>query len=76
MTATEQSPLRVIAGTRFALDRLRSDEVLPRHVVWRPDAKVADIVVAESLAALGDMVAARVVILYGRQGGNLLAQIE
>ncbi|BDB30204.1 MULTISPECIES: hypothetical protein [Cupriavidus] len=76
LTATEQSPLRVIAGTRFALDRLRSDEVLPRHVVWRPDAKVADIVVAESLAALGDMVAARVVILYGRQGGNLLAQIE
>jgi len=77
LTTTEESPRRVIAGNQVALERLRGDDILSSHVDWRPDARIADIVVADSLAAtLSDMVAARVVILHGRQEGNLLAKIE
>lgn len=76
IAVANQAPRRVIAGTPLSLDRLRGDDVLSRHIEVHPDARIADIVVAKSLADLGGMVAARVVILHGSQQSNLLAQIE
>lgn len=51
-------------------------EAVQKYIEWRPDARIADIVVADSIDALYTIEAARLVILYGRVVETELALVS